>query len=109
MNYHAHVYWKNNHERDIALSLHFQLEEYGCKIGRIWDKAIGPHPLPMYQVYYNSSNQNLVESYLQSQSLTVLLHEDIGVDHVRDHTEGARWIGEQLELDLKFLENFQDD
>ena len=109
MNYHAHIYWKNSQERDIALSLHFQLEEYGCRIGRVWDRPIGPHPLPMYQVYYNSSNQNLVESYLKTQPLTILLHEDIGIDHVRDHTEGARWIGEQLELDLVFLENFQDD
>lgn len=109
MNYHAHVYWQNNKERDIALSLHFQLKEYECKIGRVWDQPIGPHPLPMYQVNYNSSNQNLVESYLQSQPLTILLHEDIGIDHVRDHTEGARWIGEQLELDLNFLRQFQDE
>lgn len=27
----------------------------------------------------------------------------------RDHTEGARWIGGPLELDLVFLQNFQDD
>jgi aromatic ring-cleaving dioxygenase len=34
-----------------------------------------------------------------------LLHEDIN-DDVRDHTEGARWLGEPLQLDLVWLKNY---
>ena len=108
MNYHAHVYWKNNAERDLALSLRTWLDELGCGLGAIHDKPIGPHPLPMYQVMYDDSIKPQVEVFLQSKSLSILLHEDIGIDHVRDHTDGARWINEPLELDLKFLENFDD-
>jgi aromatic ring-cleaving dioxygenase len=108
MNYHAHIYWKHIGQRVQALSLRSQLEALGCNLGKIHDKPIGPHPLPMYQAMYDSSNQQAVESLLQTQTMSILLHEDIGIDHVRDHTEGARWIGTPLELDLVFLENFQE-
>lgn len=108
MNYHAHVYWKNSQERELALSLREYLSHMGCGLGSVHDRAIGPHPLPMYQVMYDNSIKPQVEVFLESKSLTVLLHEDIGIDHVRDHTEGARWIGEALDLDLEFLAQFQD-
>jgi DOPA 4,5-dioxygenase len=107
MNYHAHIYWKHIGERVQALSLRPLLESLGCGLGAIHDKPIGPHPLPMYQAMYDSSNKTEVESLLKAQSMSILLHEDIGLDHVRDHTEGARWINESLELDLKFLEDFE--
>jgi DOPA 4,5-dioxygenase len=107
MDYHAHVYWKDEAEKSLALSYRDTLKEFGCGLGYIWNMPIGPHPLPMYQVMYNSSNKELVELYLKTKSLSILLHEDIGVDHVRDHTDGARWINEPLELNLKFLEDVQ--
>jgi hypothetical protein len=31
--------------------------------------------------------------------------EDVGLDNVRDHTDGARWLGNSLTLDLDFLNN----
>lgn len=105
VNYHAHIYWKSNVEKQLAVSLRYKLQSLGCGLGRVWDQPIGPHPLPMYQAMYDSSIQNEVESLLKTQSLSILLHEDIGVDHVRDHTEGARWINTPLELNLKFLED----
>ena len=107
MNYHAHVYWKNITERALAISMRPSFKSMGCGLGRIWDQPIGPHPLPMYQIMYDSSNQIEVETLLRIQPMSILLHEDIGIDHVRDHTDGARWINERLELNLKFLENFE--
>ena len=107
MNYHAHVYWKNITERALAISMRPSFQSMGCGLGRIWDQPIGPHPLPMYQIMYDSSNQIEVETLLRIQPMSILLHEDIGIDHVRDHTDGARWINERLELNLKFLENFE--
>lgn len=104
MEYHAHVYWSTLEERETALSLQFQLEEWGCRIGRVWDQAIGPHPLPMYQVLYDSSTAALVEDFLSKHrgSNSVLLHESI-LDDLRDHTEGVRWLGQPLELKLDFF------
>ena len=79
----------------------------GASLGAIHDRPIGPHSLPMYQIMYDSSIQNEVETLLRIQPMSILLHEDIGIDHVKDHTDGARWINTPLELDLQFLENFE--
>ena len=108
MNYHAHIYWKNTEEREKAMSVRTYLHDNGCALGRVWNIPIGPHPLPMYQVMYNSDNQSCIESYLTDTGLNILLHEDIGTNHVRDHTEGARWIGPAQELDLDFLRQIDD-
>ena len=109
MNYHAHIYWKHIGERVQALSLRSQLKELGCDLGKVHDRPIGPHPLPMYQAMYDSSDQPEVESLLRTQTMSILLHEDIGVDHVRDHTDGARWINKPLDLNLKFLETLEQE
>ena len=106
MNYHAHIYWKNAKERKIALSLRLDLHDSGCGLGRIKNIPVGPHPFPMYQVTYEISIKKSVEQYLQKncKSLSILLHEDVGANHKRDHTEGARWIGQKLDLNLKIFD-----
>ena len=107
MNYHAHVYWKNQAEREIAISMRSSFLSMGASLGAIHDRPIGPHPLPMYQIMYDTSIQTEVETLLRIQPMSILLHEDIGIDHVKDHTDGARWINTPLDLDLQFLENFE--
>ena len=61
----------------------------------------------MYQVMYEDNIKGLVEQYLRlkANGLSILLHEDIGTNHKRDHTEGARWIGEKLTLNLAIFLN----
>ena len=107
MNYHAHIYWKNEDEKTLALDLRLTLHDNGCGLGRIRKAPVGPHPLPMYQVMYNEKNQQFVENYLKKNSgvLSILLHEALEEDHLRDHTQGARWIGPPLELRLEFFDN----
>jgi DOPA 4,5-dioxygenase len=105
MRYHAHIYWKNETQRDEAISLRPALQKLGCKIGSIHDELIGPHPCASYQANYDSSIAELVEQLLASSSLDILLHEDTG-DDMRDHTLGARWIGNQLALDLEWLRSY---
>ena len=106
MQYHAHIYWENDTEKKEALSLRLTLHDNGCGLGRIKEKPIGPHPLPMYQVMYDANNKDFIENYLQqfSKKISILLHEDIGTDNKRDHTEGARWIGKKLKLNLEVFD-----
>ena len=101
LEYHAHIYWRDTKERARAISFRQALADLDCELGRVWDMPIGPHPLPMYQIIYTSSNKELVEQYLavNRSTNTVLLHESIN-DDLRDHTDGARWLGETLELKL---------
>lgn len=103
MKYHAHVYWRDTAEKKTALGLRSHLERLGCLLGQVHDHPIGPHPLPMYQVMYDTVKQPQVESFLNQTNLSILLHEDVGEDHVRDHTDGARWINQSLVLNLDFL------
>ena len=108
MDYHAHVYWQNEDQRRRALLLRYPLEQLGCELGRICDEPIGPHPHAMYQASYHSDNAAKVEDLLQRSGLDVLLHEDTG-DDVRDHTQGARWLGNELKLDLEWLQQYADE
>lgn len=107
MEYHAHIYWSTPEQRDQALKIRETLVDLGCQVGRVHDEPIGPHPLSMFQAVYDSSNQDVVENLLVDMrgGLSVLLHESVN-DDVRDHTEGARWLGEQLQLDLVWLEEY---
>lgn len=102
--FHAHIYWDNQKQREKALDIREQLESFGCSIGQVMDKPVGPHPLPMYQANYSSSNAKVVETFLSEQELTVLLHDVTG-DHIKDHTEGARWIGKELDLDIDWIKS----
>ena len=90
-------------EKELALSFRLTLHDHGCGLGRIKDSPVGPHPLPMYQIMYDDTNKDFVEGYLSQHKggLSILLHEDIGENHKRDHTDGARWIGNKLALKLE--------
>jgi aromatic ring-cleaving dioxygenase len=48
-----------------------------------------------------------IESLLtvNRKTCSILIHEKTG-DHVYDHTKGARFLGEPLELNIEFLMNF---
>ena len=107
MHYHAHVYWSSEGERETALSIREGLKDLGLSLGRVWDVKVGPHPLPMYQVNYSDADAPAVEGLLSSSGLNVLLHEDTG-DDLRDHTEGARWLGDSLDLDLEWLRAYAE-
>ena len=105
MHYHAHVYWHDPAQRECALALRPALADLGGGLGRVMDQPIGPHPRPMYQVNYSTVQQAAIEDLLRSSGLDVLLHDDTG-DDVRDHTQGARWLGTPLQLDIEWLREY---
>jgi|DEB0MinimDraft_4_1074332.scaffolds.fasta_scaffold03245_2 DOPA 4,5-dioxygenase len=107
MIYHAHIYWKNSDQKNIAMAQRTLLNQLNCGVGMIYDEIIGPHPLPMYEVNYFDDNQEQVENLLAKTGLSILLHENTG-DHLRDHTQGARWLGEKLSLNLKWLKRYTE-
>lgn len=107
MYYHAHIYWKTPAQKEKALIIRDTLIVLGCEVGRVHDGPIGPHPLPMFQAIYNTDNKEAVETIINDmrRGLSILLHEAIN-DDVRDHTEGARWLGRKLKLNLTWLEEY---
>ena len=107
MNYDIHIYWRNSYEREEALELQKVLIESNVQTFPFVEKPIGPHPYPMFESHVSSQTLFVIESLLVANRKTcsVLIHEKTG-DHVYDHTKGARFLGEPLELNIEFLRNF---
>ena len=107
MNYDIHVYWRNSYEREEALALQKVLIENNVQTFSLVEKPIGPHPYPMFESHVNSQTLPIIESLLVAnrKSCSILIHEKTG-DHIYDHTKGARFLGEPLELNIEFLRNF---
>ena len=106
MNYDIHIYWRNSDERVEALELQKVLIESNVQTFPFVEKPIGPHPYPMFESHVSSQTLSVIESLLVANRKTcsVLIHEKTG-DHVYDHTKGARFLGEPLELNIEFLRN----
>ena len=107
MNYDIHIYWRNSDEREEALELQKVLIESNVQTFPFVEKPIGPHPYPMFESHVTNQKLTVIESLLVAnrKSCSILIHEKTG-DHVYDHTKGARFLGEPLELNIEFLRNF---
>ena len=107
MNYDIHTYWRNNEERDEALKLKQLLIDNKVQTFSLVESPIGPHPFPMFESHVSGAQLSEIEKLLVAnrQCCSVLIHEKTG-DHMYDHTKGARWLGDALELNLEFLRNF---
>jgi DOPA 4,5-dioxygenase len=107
LNYDIHTYWRNNKEREEALKIKQLLIDNNVQTFSLVDVPIGPHPLPMFEAQVSAENLPAIEALLVANRVncSILVHEKTG-DHVYDHTKGARFLGEPLELNIEFLRNF---
>jgi DOPA 4,5-dioxygenase len=107
LNYDIHIYWRNNDERNEALALQKLLIENNVQTFPFVEKPIGPHSYPMFESHVTTQTLLEIESLFTAnrKSCSILIHEKTG-DHVYDHTKGARFLGEPLELNIEFLRNF---
>ena len=107
MNYDIHIYWRNTDERNEALALQKVLIENNVQTFPFAEKPIGPHPYPMFESHVTNQTLPAIELLLAAnrKSCSILIHEKTD-DLVYDHTKGARFLGEPLELNIEFLRNF---
>ena len=105
--YHAHLYFTTPEQRATALRLRHRIGQRfrEAVLGRVHDKAVGPHPVPMYQVAFS------VDAFSGFVSWLSLVHEDLSIlvhplhgDVLAEHGTHALWIGPQLELRLDRFE-----
>ena len=102
--YHAHVYF-DLVQRETADRLRGAISErFSVEVGRVHEKAIGPHPKPMYQVAFSRDEfANIVPWLMLNRSgLNVLVHPRTG-DEAADHDTNSLWLGERLPIDIEFL------
>ena len=103
--YHAHIYY-DAATKPAAERLRARLEEtFSAPVfGRWHDRPVGPHPRWSYQVAFETALHDEIVAFIDAhrEGLTVLLHEETG-DEVRDHTDGASFLGEAVELDIEYM------
>ena len=101
--FHAHVYFRDADERARALAIRVDLNRRfrGVTLGRVHDRAIGPHPIPMYQVAFPSAGFADLVPWLMChrRGLSVLVHPLVG-DPLPEHGDYASWLGRPLALRL---------
>ena len=103
--YHAHIYYSDD-ERPAAEALRAEFSAGGPKvlfIGQMMDRAVGPHPMPQFEIHFHEQWRSEVVAAIEGSSLRALVHP-LTDDDLADHTTLGEWIGEPLELDVTVLD-----
>lgn len=108
--YHAHIYYTAQ-TREQAVALERRLAAAKASgaiaelffIGALRDGAVGPHPVPEFEIHFSQGMLPLITPLLEGSGLTSLVHP-LTDDDLADHTTLATWIGEPLPLKLEVLD-----
>jgi aromatic ring-cleaving dioxygenase len=103
-NYHAHIYF-DNETLSFATNLCQQVSEhFSLKVGRIHQKAVGPHTRWSCQILFDQQDFESLIPWLDCHKgdLSILVHADTG-DDLKDHTEHAYWLGDKSDLNLSIF------
>jgi aromatic ring-cleaving dioxygenase len=98
--YHAHIYFRDDAERERAAHLRTQIaERFSVQLGNWHDRLVGPHDLPMYQVAFSVDvfTKFIPWLMLNRLDLTILVHPNTENPR-RDHLTHALWMGEILPI-----------
>ncbi len=106
---HAHIYYSDEERpraerlRDDFLNQAGQGDADILFVGQMTDRAVGPHPIPQYEVHFLERSRNDVIAAIEASGLRALVHP-LTDDDVADHTTHAHWVGEPVELDVSTLD-----
>jgi len=108
--FHAHIYYSAD-ERPVAEALRAEFQrrlsiegdQRLLFVGAMTDRAVGPHPVPQYEIHFLETSRWSVVAAIEESGLRALVHP-LTDDDLADHTSLAHWIGEPLELDVTVLD-----
>jgi DOPA 4,5-dioxygenase len=98
--YHAHIYFRDGAEREVAMAIRQAISErFAVALGRVHDRLVGPHTAPMYQVAFNVEDfaRLLPWLMLNRGGLSILLHPNTRFQK-QDHLTTSFWLGDKLPL-----------
>ncbi len=104
--YHAHVYYDQGRLAQATTLLEQIPKKFGLKLGRIFEKPVGPHPCWSCQIIFKKSEFDEFVPWLDENrnGLTIFIHAMTGND-LDDHTRYAYWLGDSVELDLSMFKH----
>ncbi|KAF7356585.1 putative 21.2 kDa [Mycena venus] len=103
-----HVYYNpqdESHARDLHTRISHEFPE--LRMYKFWDRPVGPHPIPMFEVNTFTPHQTgALFSWLvvNRGPCPVLIHPNTD-DELADHTTLATWMGTPLSLKTDILEH----
>lgn len=102
--YHAHVYFDANSVDEARILCETAAATFGVQMGRIHEKAVGPHPMWSCQLGASPAQfaQLLPWLALNRGDLIVFSHPETG-DHLKDHRDHGIWLGTGLDLNLSIF------
>lgn len=100
----AHVYFsfeQSNIAKDFKDLIEKTFKEEDVFVGDLIPTTVGPHTLPMFEANFRRDLFSEFVLWLMENrnGLSILVHRR-SEDDLKDHTTGALWLGEQVELDL---------
>lgn len=107
--FHAHVYFDAKTKRkasqlrtQVKKAFNITERSRNFKIGRWHEKPVGPHPRPMYLIWFKAKEFGRVVPWLSMnrKDLSILVHPQHDGDPVIDHTDYAMWLGKPIRLRL---------
>jgi aromatic ring-cleaving dioxygenase len=102
--YHAHVYFDVRTIDQARAVCEEATQRFGLKMGRVHERAVGPHPDWSCQLAFEHAQLADVMLWLalNRKGLVVFLHPLTG-DDLADHTEHAIWMGAVRALDVSIF------
>ena len=102
--YHAHIYFDEKTKEPAKKICVGSASLFNLQVGRFHEKLVGPHPRWSCQIIFNEGEFDQYVAWLDENrdGLTVLIHGVTGND-LRDHTEFAYWLGDEVELNLEMF------
>ena len=102
--FHAHVYYDADSKSKAAQLREALLARFKTEPGAFSDEPIGPHPIPQFNVIFETSEfQNVVPwLMLNRDGLDVLVHP-LTESSYDDHSKNALWLGTPVPMRLDVL------
>ena len=100
VSYHAHVYYDPVATRDQAETLRTRVaERFSVRLGRWFDRAIGPHGQAMFQIAFRKPLFPTIVPWLMLNhgDLSILIHPN-STDQRLDHLQHGLWLGPQIRV-----------
>ncbi len=107
--YHAHVYFEKE-TLDFARRFCEQTcQKFDLLMGRVHQKPVGPHPKWSCQIKFTRKHFDELIPWLDlhRDQLSILIHGLTG-DNLKDHTDYAYWLGQDIELNLDIFKAMKE-